>query len=366
MAGGLFVFDEIHCYEPQAVALIIGSAKQIKAMDGKFIFMSATLPQFITNLLASIVPRDRLIQLDPIDAMESKILNRRRYRLIKESGDIVDNLDQVKNVLDGHTKVLVVCNTVSRAQEIYRELKSSARRPILIHSRFITRNRERIERDIPESDLLVGTQAIEVSLNIDFDTIFTEPAPADALFQRLGRVNRFMRHKIPVPAYVFRKGSEADEYVYDQDRVKKTLDLLPDDQTISDGEAANIVEELYAEGYNKREREQYQEALEDFNAIIQQLPLFDEGEFKEEFFDLIKSAEVVPRKFKEEYFKLRSEKRFIDCVGLLLPISIHQYHRLISEERIHREDGVIFADARYSEEYGLELAEREDYGTTVI
>ena len=38
--------------------------------------------------------------------------------------------------------------------------------------------------------MLVGTQTIEVSLDIDYDICFTEPAPIDALIQRFGRVNR--------------------------------------------------------------------------------------------------------------------------------------------------------------------------------
>jgi CRISPR-associated endonuclease/helicase Cas3 len=50
---------------------------------------------------------------------------------------------------------------------------------------------------------LIGTQAIEVSLDIDYDVIFSDPAPLDALIQRFGRVNR-KRLKSPCPCLVFK------------------------------------------------------------------------------------------------------------------------------------------------------------------
>jgi CRISPR-associated endonuclease/helicase Cas3 len=71
-----------------------------------------------------------------------------------------------------------VCNTVKRAQEIYRQLKNYAVGGAkLIHSRFSLIDREKIEKGLNEVQLLVGTQAIEVSLDIDFDVLFTDIAP---------------------------------------------------------------------------------------------------------------------------------------------------------------------------------------------
>jgi len=87
---------------------------------------------------------------------------------------------------------LVVCNTVKNAQIACRELGKnvSPEKKALIHGRFILKDREEQERNAADKFLLVGTQAIEVSLNISFDVIYTELAPIDALVQRFGRVNR--------------------------------------------------------------------------------------------------------------------------------------------------------------------------------
>ena len=70
-------------------------------------------------------------------------------------------------------KVLIVCNTIQDAQKMYEliDVNNSA----LLHSRFILKDRQIIESKLKKLDLLVGTQAIEVSLDIDYDVLFTQP-----------------------------------------------------------------------------------------------------------------------------------------------------------------------------------------------
>jgi CRISPR-associated endonuclease/helicase Cas3 len=53
----------------------------------------------------------------------------------------------------------------------------------------IPRDRESTERFLATKSLLIGTQTIEVSLDIDYDVCFSGPAPVDALTRRFGRVN---------------------------------------------------------------------------------------------------------------------------------------------------------------------------------
>lgn len=64
--------------------------------------------------------------------------------------------------------------------------------PYLVHSRFTLGDRARRERkeEIEAQKLVIATQVIEVSLDVSFGAMFTELAPADALLQRFGRVNR--------------------------------------------------------------------------------------------------------------------------------------------------------------------------------
>lgn len=138
-------------------------------------------------------------------------------------GSICDYIDEIRDQLPGKERVLIVCNTVKQAQKIYGALKGVKSRSGLLHSRFILGDRERIEREVASLDLLVGTQAIEVSLDIDYDICYTEPAPIDALIQRFGRVNR-KRKKGISEVFIFTRGSEQDKYIYDAHLVARTLD----------------------------------------------------------------------------------------------------------------------------------------------
>lgn len=104
----------------------------------------------------------------------------------------------------------VICDTVSRAQDVYRALRAkfSEREVVLVHARFIdldrmaneTRLRDMLGPDAsrsngrrPERMIVVGTQVLEQSLDIDFDLLVTDLAPIDLIMQRIGRVHRHAR-----------------------------------------------------------------------------------------------------------------------------------------------------------------------------
>lgn len=104
----------------------------------------------------------------------------------------------------------VICDTVSRAQSVHRALRASFSEDelMLVHARFVDLDRmdnERCLRDMlgpeasrangrrPERMVVVGTQVLEQSLDIDFDVLVTDLAPIDLIMQRIGRVHRHAR-----------------------------------------------------------------------------------------------------------------------------------------------------------------------------
>ncbi|MBK8074510.1 MAG: CRISPR-associated helicase Cas3' [Kineosporiaceae bacterium] len=105
--------------------------------------------------------------------------------------------------------VLVVRNTVDRAQLTARALREAFpdTRVHLVHARFIGHHRARNDallRELfgppddtscrrPEKAIVVGTQVVEQSLDIDFDLLVTDLAPIDLMLQRIGRVHRHQR-----------------------------------------------------------------------------------------------------------------------------------------------------------------------------
>ena len=106
----------------------------------------------------------------------------------------------------------VVCNTVRRAQEVYTEVSARVDvEVVLIHSRFLAFERRRIEKDLvarlgpdapdrPKSLIVVSTQVIEQSMDLDFDCMFSDLAPMDLLLQRAGRLHRHNRPRESRPA----------------------------------------------------------------------------------------------------------------------------------------------------------------------
>lgn len=104
----------------------------------------------------------------------------------------------------------VICNTVSRAQAVVDVLAGSfgENEVLLTHARFMdidridneNRLRSLLGKDAtmengqrPGRLIVVGTQVLEQSLDIDFDLLVTDIAPIDLIFQRLGRVHRHDR-----------------------------------------------------------------------------------------------------------------------------------------------------------------------------
>jgi CRISPR-associated endonuclease/helicase Cas3 len=103
----------------------------------------------------------------------------------------------------------VICSTVGRAQEVFQRLQKHfpERELGIFHGRFLFVDRDRIEKDCiakfgkpniserPERYVLVATQVIEQSLDLDFDLMISDIAPIDLILQRSGRLHRHEERK---------------------------------------------------------------------------------------------------------------------------------------------------------------------------
>lgn len=193
MANALLVVDEVHQYEPARAALVAGMVSHLQQTYGtRTCIMSATLPTRLVSALQAVIPG----LPDPIRAR----VNRHRHRLILRSGDLLADhvlAEIAAGVRAGH-RVLVCCNAVRRIQAVAGQLRhflAGAATVLVLHSRFNPRDRLPVEHtalQLPPGTpaVLVATQVVEVSLDLDFDLLYTDPAPLEALIQRFGRVNR--------------------------------------------------------------------------------------------------------------------------------------------------------------------------------
>lgn len=208
------ILDEIQAYSPRVVASILYGLKTIVAMGGKFAIITATFPPILKVFMEKyglIENREYLFK------DFSKEDTSRRHQIILQEGEL-----PVEEITDRGRgkKVLVICNTVSKAQELYQKIEEQTEQVWLLHSRFIRKDRDILEKAImnfskEESSvgIWVTTQIVEASLDIDFDILYTEMCPADSLLQRMGRCNR--RGKT-IP-------SEPNIFVYDSGNGKKSI-----------------------------------------------------------------------------------------------------------------------------------------------
>ena len=197
------VIDEIQMYDPELLRYLIAGLKQIVSMGGKVAVMTATLPPFIKDLLMKNIPfKKENIAVFVDDSIRHHLEIRDRKINTEEIEEFY-----CKNSRAGETgKILIVCNTIRKAQELYEKLKESLGEQAvhILHSRFIRRERAILEKEILDfgktydengqidhrSGIWISTSLVEASLDIDFDYLFTELYELSSLFQRLGRCNR--------------------------------------------------------------------------------------------------------------------------------------------------------------------------------
>lgn len=208
------IIDEIQAYDPKACAIIVKFIEWIYKMGGRFLVMTATLPKFIKDEILSISGLiENLTEINLYKEWEENCKNFYKHKIeiaiFDEKQSLLTNgISKIIEEAKKGKRVLVILNTVNFAQKVYKEIKEKAKEEAsvyLLHSRFTLDDRKKREDELlkefknPKSSeennknggkILVATQVVETSLDIDADVLFTEICPLDALVQRMGRVLR--------------------------------------------------------------------------------------------------------------------------------------------------------------------------------
>lgn len=221
----VLIVDEVHAYDAYMHGLLGEVLRAQKGAGGTAILLSATLPAKL---------RDHLLQAwdasgtpaAPYPALWHTSGGMTEPRTVDESqrpaARVVDveclKLDQAfpdSNLLGriveaakAGAQVAVVMNLVDDAQRLARLLrKHSGVEVDLFHARFRFVDRQEKERACLDNfgrkaprthgRILVATQVVEQSLDLDFDWMVTQISPVDLLFQRLGRLHRHDRERRP-------------------------------------------------------------------------------------------------------------------------------------------------------------------------
>jgi CRISPR-associated endonuclease/helicase Cas3 len=249
------ILDEIHAYEAFTFGLIVAMIKNVKRNNANVCLMSATLPEVLKRKLYEVLGNNTPIVKDTtFDTMQ-------RTKIHIQDGYISSAIEAIKTEYQNGQKVLVICNTITKAREIYAEVKGFTKpdERLLFHSQFIGRDKEKKERILESLEskanpyVCVATQIVEVSLDIDFDVMFTENAPIDALVQRMGRVNRRNKKEI-APVFIYKESEKSRKYVYDPlilDATKRSLLEYSEmfEGNLNESHYGKIVNKVYNQDY---------------------------------------------------------------------------------------------------------------------
>jgi len=213
LAGKVVILDEVHTYDAYTGTLLDALVKLLRELHCTVIILSATLnhqrrSQLLdarldgdTYPLITAVPAGEAIRELPVEVQDSTRVALRTE--MDEAGAVQEALDRAA----AGQQVLWVENTVKDAQRRYLDIASRASalgiEHGLLHSRYTMADRARIENhwvDVfgkpgwgqrgERGRILVGTQVLEQSLDIDADFLVSRFAPTDMLLQRMGRLWR--------------------------------------------------------------------------------------------------------------------------------------------------------------------------------
>ena len=343
MSGGYFIFDEIHAYDPDVTAQIkVLIEFATRFLNVNICLMTATLPTFLKKEFAGAIGTFTEISADA--ALYQSFI---RHRIKVAEGLCSDHIADIQQRLDEGDKVLLVCNTVKQAQTIYNSLNASKK--VLLHSAFngVDRNKKETELKSEKVNLLVGTQAIEVSLDIDYDVIFTEPAPFDALLQRFGRVNRHRvngQYRPPCDCIVFSERNEVDKYIYkNEEIINRTIEALHKIESQNSGIVAEIdlqkhIDQVYPD-WSAKDKEVFDRVYTHLKADVMEnlAPFIYDSHREEEFEKQFDGVKVLPSTLEDDYRALLENNKFIKAEGLKVSISKHRFASLIAKEGIHRD-----------------------------
>jgi CRISPR-associated endonuclease/helicase Cas3 len=228
LAGKTVILDEVHAYDAYTGELIARLVEWLGAVDCTVILMSATLPQAARRKLQNAYLKGRgngptmpeseadsdayplIVRIDD-SGTESRSFTaepRSAVQLAPAPFDIAGLGELLISLQAGGGAVAAVVNTIGRAQALYEYCRSRGIMADLLHGRLPLAERQAREERIVHrygpagvaehrNGLVIATQVLEQSLDLDFDVMVSDLAPIDLLFQRMGRMHRHVRNTRP-------------------------------------------------------------------------------------------------------------------------------------------------------------------------
>ncbi|EAE6827525.1 CRISPR-associated helicase Cas3' [Listeria monocytogenes] len=376
------IIDEIQMYSPDLLAYLILGLSYIDKFGGKFCIMTATLPGIVTDLLLEngvkfVQPEDKFVS------------SRIRHSMEMVHTEVESEF--IKPFFYNN-RILVICNTISKAKKIYSELKEhfQGEEIHLIHSQFIKRDRSAKEKaifkdgqkDSTKKCIWVATQVVEASLDIDFDLLFTELSDVNGLFQRMGRCYRNRALDVDTNVYVFDGGAKVcsgigtfiDKLIFENSKtiLNEHADVLTEEKKMELVERVYSTEALRGSGFynDLRKTINYVKAFDSYE--------LDKADVRRRFRN-INSVSVIPEEVWQDnaeeinsYFailrktskEISTKEKMIARTNLAeFMVSVPDYLYRKGEgvvREINRYENVVEFKCGYSDEIGIIMYEKQE------
>lgn len=254
-SGKTVIIDEVHTYDAYMQSYLQKTLKWLGEYHVPVIALSATLThQIRQSLVSSYLQRDVELPTNLayplLTYTENSIVKQQnafaknppKAVIIKSfTDDAPHEIAQKADTLIAHGGICgIIVNSIARAQDIAKKIKAPK---ILLHSSFLAQDRSNIEERIlktiknrPKKLVIIGTQVLEQSLDLDFDVLIIDAAPMDLLLQRIGRLwrrdrkraNSFTKPVCYVDTNSKSKAYQTNCFLYSNYLINHTAKLLPD------------------------------------------------------------------------------------------------------------------------------------------
>jgi len=257
------VIDEIQAYNPEMAAVIIKTLEVVKTLFGNILIITATFPPYFEKF----INKEKGFEIIDVKNVSNEVKNSvKNYNLKRHKLKILDyqlfekdkleiieqSFKKVREILieNKDKNILIILNNVGKAIEFYKKLEndneikeriiindeSNGTIPLLLHARIIEKEKskriEAIKKGIENNKrgmILVSTQIVEASVDVDFDLLITEISPIDSQIQRWGRIyrNRNIDYKDSPPNVFILTGIDrGTAAIYDKRVMEKTIEIL--------------------------------------------------------------------------------------------------------------------------------------------
>ncbi|MFB7576279.1 CRISPR-associated helicase Cas3' [Streptomyces sp. NPDC056165] len=388
-ANSVFIMDELHAYDTKRLGYILAMMSLLERLGGRFAILSATLPDALADLITDTLTQ-AVTRTDDADSHPPA-----RHRIRTRPHHITDPaaVTEITERLHRGESALVIANNIRQAQQLYDQLGPVARAlhgpetATMLHSRYRRRDRARLEQHILARHnvdrtragerlpgLVVSTQVLEVSMDVDFDVLFTAAADLEALAQRFGRANRIAaRPPADVIVHAARYTPRQDapgawfaDGIYPQAPTQAAWRILTahNGHPVDENEITGWLDTIYATPWGTEWREEILAHRDQFTATFLDFtyPYDDRSDLAERFDELFDGTEAILTHDRNHYTTAleqangRAGRLLADDYLSPLPASAVPRARFDTELKVHIIDG------DYTKEHGLKAV--KDPGTT--